>query len=476
MPTTLQKCLTMAWRQLPLSLFVIAFGLFTFAYGGLVGKYHFFPYSVIESGWKTAEALFGADDRGRFLRFSEVSPEDASIRRIDFLQGDSLIDPVLWFGGRFQFAEHCPENGCLAVQLSKTGEVTHAWPYRPKRLGQVANLSKSGALPYELPITFQFARDARPIGMLKYGNDDLLVTFQLREAFPFGGGSARVDEKGYPVWFRADYSHHWPHMSDNDVALIPSLEVSASPITIKNPSGDAPFELDCQTGKLYRDTVNFVDESGNLTRTIDVLGAFLDSPYALLLLSGQDHCDPLHLNYIHEIRTVTGDQSGMSKGDLVLSLRNISAFVILDGQTGRIKRLVRGTFSRQHSVEQLEGSVFLMFDNHGGDEDGGPSRLLEVDLTDGSERTIFPTPEAPAELRSLFSSTAGKIDISPDRRRAMIAFTHEGTVVEVRLADGAVLNVFTSLHDVSNMRVFADERKTNAALFSIYGLDYVRSQ
>ena len=92
------------------------------------------------------------------------------------------------------------------MQFSKTGEVTHAWPYRPERLGQEADLSNSGDFPYELPITFQFARDARLIGVLKYDNDDLLVTFQLREAFPFGGGSARVDEKGYPVWFRADYS------------------------------------------------------------------------------------------------------------------------------------------------------------------------------------------------------------------------------------------------------------------------------
>ena len=466
----------MAWRQLPLSLFLIAIGLSTFAFGGLVGKYQFFPYSVIESGWKTAEALFGADDRGRFLRFSDVSPEDASIRRIDFVQGDSLSDPLLWFGGRFQFTEHCPEHGCLAVQFSKTGEVAHAWPYRPERLGQVADLSNSDDSPYELPFTFQFARDARPIGVLKYANDDLLVTFQLREAFPFGGGVARIDGEGYPVWFRGDYSHHWPHMNDNDVALIPGLQVSTSPITIKNPNGDAPFELDCQTGKPYRDTVNFVDASGDLLRTIDVLGAFLDSPHTLLLLSGQDHCDPLHLNYIHEVGDVAGDQSGVTKGDLALSLRNISAFVILDGETDRIKRLVRGTFYRQHSVEHLEGALFLMFDNHGGDEVGGPSRLLEVDLADGSERTIFPNPDAPAHLRGLFSKTAGKIDISPDRRRAVIAFTHEGTAVEVRLADGAVLNVFTSLHDVSQLERFGEERTLNAAVFSVYGLDYVQEQ
>ena len=476
MQTTFQKFLVIGWRHLPLGLFLIAIWLSAFAFGGLVVKYQFFPYSLIESSWKTAEALFGADDRGQFLRLSDVSPEDAPVSRVEFVQGDPLSDPLLWFGGRFQFMEHCPEQGCLAVQLSRTGEVSHAWPYRPKKLGQLAELSGSEDSPYELPPTFQFTRNARPVGVLKYANNDLLVTFQLDAAFPFGGGVARIDGEGNPLWFRADYSHHWPHMSDQDVALVPSMRVDDSSVTIKIPGDDAPLELDCPTGRPYRNTVNFVDGSGDLLKTIDVLGAFLDSPHTRLLLSGQDHCDPLHLNYIHEVRDVTSNQSGIAKGDLALSLRNISAFVILDGETGRVKRLARGTFSRQHSVLHLKDSVFLMFDNHGGDETGGPSRLLELDLSDGAERTIFPNPDTPAHLRGLFSDTSGKIDISPDRRRAMVVFTHRGTAVEVRLSDGAVLNAFTSLHDVSQLEQFGEERTVNAAAFTVFGLDYVDGQ
>ena len=99
---------------------------------------------------------------------------------------------------------------------------------------------------------------------------------------------------------------------------------------------------------------------------------------------------------------------GIAKGDLTLSLRNISAFVILDGETSRVKRLVRGTFSRQHSVQHLKDSVFLMFDNHGGDEIGGPSRLLEFDLADGAERTIFPNPDTPAHLPGTVQQDRGE--------------------------------------------------------------------
>ena len=77
----------------------------------------------------------------------------------------------------------------------------------------------------------------------------------------------------------------------------------------------------------------------------------------------------------------------------------------------------------------------------------------------------------------MFSSIEGTIDISPDRRRAMVSFTDEGVAVEVRLADGAVLNAFHSLHDVSSLEQFsqAEERQQRAAVFKMRGLYYIRN-
>ena len=40
----------------------------------------------------------------------------------------------------------------------------------------------------------------------------------------------------------------------------------------------------------------------------------------------------------------------MAPGDIVASLRNLSAFAILDGKSGTVKRMVRGVFFHQHSV------------------------------------------------------------------------------------------------------------------------------
>ena len=151
----------------------------------------------------------------------------------------------------------------------------------------------------------------------------------------------------------------------------------------------------------------------------------------------------------------------------------MSAFAVLDGETRALKRLVRGAFFRQHDVTHLTGSTFLMFDNQGGDRVGGPSRLLMVDLATGAETTIFPNERTPAALRGLYSYNRSAIDVSPDGERATATFSREGVAVEVRLADGEVLGVFRSLHDVSGLDQFPEERLERAAVFFLQGVDYL---
>ena len=138
------------------------------------------------------------------------------------------------------------------------------------------------------------------------------------------------------------------------------------------------------------------------------MDALVSSKFASVLLNTSDACDPLHLNFIHQLGDDAGGAQGIAPGDLVVSLRSLSAFAILDGETGRLKRLVRGGFLQQHSVQHLEGSTFLMFDNLGHDYVGGPSRLLMVDISDGRETTIFPNDATPEALRGLFSKNGGQ--------------------------------------------------------------------
>ena len=471
-------------NRLPQLLLVLALALAAFAYGGLVGRYKLFPFSVLSDGVKTLRTMYEVHkkiDDGRFKCFAAVPPDSAASNRFEFVAGDALSGPVLWQGGHYQFLEHCPDWGCLAVEYTATGEVAHAYPYRPDELEQEADDASSDEFPYELSPVASFARNASTIGMSRYMNGDLLVVFQQGTAFPYGAGVARINRDGHPVWFRRDYSHHWPHIEEDGVALVPGMLVGSEPIAFERARES--IKITCRTGRPYLDAISIIDGSGQLLKHLNLLNALRDSPFAHIMQSTSKPnrrtaalCDPLHLNFVHRLRDDAGGAWGLAPGDLVASLRSLSAFAILDGESGRVKRLVRGSFFFQHSVHHLTGSTFLMFDNYGGDGVHGPSRLLKIDLADSRETTVFPNDKTPEPLRNLFSDAQGQIDISPDRRRALVAFTREGVAVEVRLADGAVLNVFHSLHDVSSLEQFPEERQQRAAVFKMGGLYYIRSR
>ena len=54
-------------------------------------------------------------------------------------------------------------------------------------------------------------------------------------AHPFGGGVARVDRDGHPVWYRRDYSHHWPQLLEDGTALVPGTGIGDESITFERP-------------------------------------------------------------------------------------------------------------------------------------------------------------------------------------------------------------------------------------------------
>lgn len=463
-------------------LFFVGLAMAAFALGGLVGRYRIFPYRLVADGVKTLRNTgegIGRHQTGLFRRFVEIPPEDAAAARFSFPGGGPLAGAVLWTGGLNRFLDLCPEFGCAAVEYTARGEVVHAYPYRAGELEAALLDAASEEFPFETPPDFSFLRDVYLHAAHRYGNGDLLVVFQQRRAFPYAAGAARLDRRGAPVWVRRDYTHHWPRIEPDDAVLVPALTVGDR--SLRLDLGDRTVEVPCRTGRPYRSAIHFLDGDGRLAGRWSVLGALLDSAFAPVLthtlepLAGfaRDGCDPLHLNFVSRLGESAGGAPGIAPGDLVVSLRNLSAFAILDGVSGRLKRLARGTFFHQHSVQHLEGSRFLLFDNFGGRSSPPSSRILEVDIADSRERTVFPNDRTPAHLRSLFTAAAGHLSLSPDRSRVLASFFDEGVAVEIRLGDGEALGVLRSMHDVSGRDAYREERASQSAVFALGGVDYI---
>ena len=497
-----------AGARVPRVLFVVAAFLAVFCVGVYVGLSKTFPYDLLRSAYRTLIvnldflAFRGTDtddvvrrhqlcppfDRGSLERLkvdfgvpglqcaTRMASADAAASRVEFLAGDALADPVLVKGEVGTFLDHCPApTGCLAVEYSRSGAVSQAWPYRPEEIVR-ANIVSGSDYPYEQPIAWS-PLDVYVPRISLYPNGDLLVVLHFRNSYPYGGGVARVAPDGRPRWYRKDYSHHGGHVVSENLALVPSQRLDRSRLRYQAPFGGAEgsrkFEIECHDGKIRESTVNLIGGDGELLEQISILDAIIESRYAAMLRFrvGND-CHPVHLNFVHVLGADAGGADGIRAGDLVASLRHLNAFAILDKDDRRLKRLVRGSFIAQHGVRHLDNARFIMFDNLGTDGVHGPSRLLIVDLATGEEITVFPNDATPPHLAKWFSIAEGELDISPDGRRALVADLRGARALEIRLADGQVLNVFRQVHDLSKLPGFPEALTANSWAFTFRAIYY----
>ena len=512
--------------RLAVALFLTSIVLSVFFGGMYVQQSRVFPYSVVNSAYKTLvvaletngvirsadDGYYGASirndaagdaasDSDGFRPYGCVDIEDSdleSIRenfnrpvcediyaskdevlasRMELVEGGGFAAPILVKGERGAFTDLCPgEAGCLAVEYSRSGEVRHAYPYRPGEM-HAANIVSESEFPYEHAIGWSFEEDAEVFSVSRYSNGDLLVVFEFKGSFPYGGGVARVSPDGSPVWYRKDYSHHWTYSVDDDMAIVSSFRIDREQRDFTfdggNPFATFPTTWRCN-GYMEEDQLSFIDGDGNLLEQVSILDAITESLYAEYLRRQKSHCGPLHSNFVHVLGDDFPGVGDIMPGDIVVSLRDMSAFGVLDGETHRLKRMVRGSFLVQHSVQHLEDSRLIMFDNSGTDGVHGPSRLLIVDLADGRETTVFPNDDTPQHLLNFFTPFFGRVDVSPDRRRALVTDVDNGRGLEIRLSDGAVLNIFHNLHDVSGLDEFPDEHVANAWRFQMRDISYIK--
>lgn len=466
-------------RVAPIGAMMCSAVVAAFLAGIYTGHYETFPYPSIREAASTLRVLIEPQEAseteyfGNRIEPTAIPASHAQKTRWTILDTSTSRLPIIANGGLNQYLEHCHEDGCLAVTFDSNGNITETWPYRPT---EIFSLDITGnAYPHELS-GFEPRVDVSPMSVRRYGNGDLLVNFWSRGGgiFPPGMGIARVMPNGMPRWTRFDYSHHWSTLGTDGTAYVPSLRVGDGSLSFTQGSEPSPrhHTLKCNSGRPRLDIVQVVDGAGAVVEEIDLVPIVLRSNWSGLLPETTDFCDPLHLNYVDVVGVDAGPE--LAAGDLVLSLRNLSRFVILDPTQREIRRVVSGGFVQQHSVHHLSGSKFLLFDNRGGDILGPASRVVELNLATGVERRVFPNSDTPDAYAQVFSSTSGYLDISPDRKRVLASFTHAGRAFEIDIESGRLLAVFDNIHDTSSVPDVPADEQMWAGRFSIYGMSYVK--
>jgi Arylsulfotransferase (ASST) len=212
---------------------------------------------------------------------------------------------------------------------------------------------------------FDDEEDRRTIRLLRLSDGAFVKRFPLKRRvssvqpeelispflMPDGGlvyqdnaGLTRVDACGTPLWEVKRRTHHSIERAENGDMWVPTW--------IKTPSKRSPDE--------GVDSILRVSADGKpiYEKRLDTM--FVENGMMWILQGRTYNPDPFHLN---DIEPVLSDGVVWKKGDVFLSMRNISMLALFRPSTGKIIWWQTGPWINQHDVQILDENRIALFDN-----------------------------------------------------------------------------------------------------------------
>lgn len=439
-------------------LFVAALCGVAFAYGVATQKLKIFPYRILHEASAALDAWRQVDNDGLPPIFLSWEAPPARLART--LSPNAGTEPIFMTGGFYVRQDMCPKVGCLAWTMDRQGRVLRTWPAPDPAALFTGLKNRSGVVK---PLNFYV------FGAAETSDGGLVVTFHGYDIFPYQIGIAKFDRAGKLVWKRLGENHHYHTLGPDGLIYTPYTKLgpkgggfaggTAVPITCG--SGGAP----------YMEGIQVLDPSGRLLREFPMDKALIAANYPGLLYSVRDGCDPMHINSIDLVNATGAARLGVKVGDLLVSIREAGALVVMDQNTGAIRRVISGRTGAQHGPRFMPDGSILVFDNLGGDRTLGGSRVVRIQ-PEGAVETIFPR-GAVKGLTPFYSRYQGRVEASADGARVLISSSQQGRLIEVDLATGEPLWVYENVTDLGpfvrarNLRT----QQTHARM-EAHGADY----
>jgi hypothetical protein len=344
-------------RITPILSIVFLSGLLGFA----SAEFHFFPYQIYLQAnhgyWKIKEYL--SDELPWYYQRSSRQQTTEIVNANAIQPGLSLVTGI------------GPNNHSQATVIDASGRVIHNWQLNWFELWPDAtHLAQYDYKELPGPHTH---------GVILMDNGDLI--FSLERA-----GLFRIDPCGHVVWRLAKRTHHSLFLDDNGDLWVPSLEWQETE-TAERPGYKPPYK-DFKILKVSTD-----GELINEWSLFDILKA--NHLERLMYMSTQANFDmdvsgdTLHLNDI-EIFPSTMPPGIFEPGDIMLSLRNVHSVLILNKDL-TLKRLITGSFIRQHDPDFIDGNTISLFDNatHTAKTERPYSRIIEIKADTNKESLLY---------------------------------------------------------------------------------------
>lgn len=450
--------------RLELVLFVVALCIISYLFGVKSVWSNIYPYPLIQEAkvaWKAWREVEPSDLPMNILGWEK---DDAPVQPVRRLGDGGGPETLLIAGGFYQRLDLCPEHGCLAWVLDRQGRVLRTWSAAPEAIFPKLT-GFSGR-------TSDVAKAFYVVAVALGPDGGLVANLQGRNIYPYHVGTAKFDAAGKLQWAKLDHGHHWPTIGPDGRIYTPFVRLTKTMPEIA-PTATATR---CEGDTVQTEGVRVLSPAGVVLKEFFMPDLVARGDYPGLTYATRDGCDPFHVNGVALVNAAGAVKMGVDAGDLLVSLREQSALVVLDKDTGDIRRVYPGRASGQHSPHVLPDGDILVFDNFGGPKALGGSRVLRLNPQTGATQTVFPRRSIQG-FTPFFSDRAGVLCVHPHGSRALVSASRQGRIFEIDLATG---EPEWSLDNVIDLKPFIEARKLGdkvpgvRARFSTQGACYVK--
>tara|TARA_Y100000589_G_scaffold274868_1_gene268771 strand:+ start:208 stop:1578 length:1371 start_codon:yes stop_codon:yes gene_type:complete len=177
--------------------------------------------------------------------------------------------------------------------------------------------------------------------------------------FHSGSPLVKIDFNNNVVWVNdKDNFTHSTNLDDEENIYVPSYYRPYSKLVSSYVGlDDANEEYNFLDG-----AINILDKNGKILFSKSVTEILIENGYLNRIFSQQRYeDDPIHLN---DIQPVLKDTKYFKKGDLFLSLRNLSMIILYRPSTNKIIKAIEGEFYNQHDVDIIDESRISIYNNN----------------------------------------------------------------------------------------------------------------
>ena len=172
----------------------------------------------------------------------------------------------------------------------------------------------------------------------------------------------KVNKNNKLIWVNDDFSFHHSINSNVDENLY-YVPVHLNPFSKKvaNILGKQKKDISKKIN-FSDDGIAKINDKGKTLFTKSITEMLIEHGYVNRIFSTQPFKEnPIHLN---DIEPVLKDTPFFKKGDLFLSLRNLSMIILYRPQENKIIKILEGPFANQHDVDILNDEEISIFNNN----------------------------------------------------------------------------------------------------------------